>query len=734
MGACGGTAVELSSDLIRMGLLGADDPNWITWLGDKVWVWGAVALGVGFVIFVHELGHFLAAKLFGVKCEKFYVGFDVPITLLGIRFPRTLGKFRWGETEYGIGIIPLGGYVKMLGQDDDPRRAAEERERIRLASDSKETGEEEVASGLDPRSFPAKTVWQRMIIISAGVAMNVITGILFAALAFGLGVLYQPAVIGNTIAGYPAWQAGLPSGGRVISAGEIQNDPKFHFEDMTMEIAKAGIGAPDEPVNVAIRYGEEVKTYQLKTRQVSPDSPLRLIGIEMPKENLLNKGLGTYPNSVAAKTLGADDRGARVNSVDGEAITEDPIVGVGLASKVISSMATNAATPITLDITREDGSKASIVVPPQPYKSLGIRFGVGPVAALMAGGPAELAGVRVGDRIVGVGDDSTAIDAITLPRRVAELEGSLVLQVERGEGDQKTVESITINAETSQLRGNPISTASNQIELAGYGLTYDAELQIVGFDDVANSGSNSLGQKLQVGDELQRVSVQWPDDKIPADIEEFFGKKTLKTLAEGWQIGPDQPLLVLIDLLQYLPVETKFDIKVARGDGRQIVEAQTTLKNSSDFWYERGLEFEPVRLIHKADSVGEAFSLGLREAKRKAADVFGFLRLLFTGRVGPNQIGGPGAIVAMVGSAASVGFTKLLITLTLLSINLAILNFLPIPALDGGHMVFLIAEAVRGKPVDEELQARLTMAGVLGLLSLMVFVLINDYLNLFGGA
>jgi regulator of sigma E protease len=68
----------------------------------------------------------------------------------------------------------------------------------------------------------------------------------------------------------------------------------------------------------------------------------------------------------------------------------------------------------------------------------------------------------------------------------------------------------------------------------------------------------------------------------------------------------------------------------------------------------------------------------------------------------------------------------------LLSINLAILNFLPIPALDGGHMVFLIAEAVRGKPINEEIQARLTMVGVLGLLSLMVFVLINDYLNIFG--
>src|SRR5437773_10816489 len=87
-----------------------------------------VAVGLGTVIFVHELGHFLVAKACGVKCEKFYVGFDVPIWKL----PRALFKIRWGETEYGIGIIPLGGYVKMLGQHDDPREAEAEAERIKV--------------------------------------------------------------------------------------------------------------------------------------------------------------------------------------------------------------------------------------------------------------------------------------------------------------------------------------------------------------------------------------------------------------------------------------------------------------------------------------------------------------------------------------------------------------------------------------------------------------------------
>ena len=76
-----------------------------------------VAVGLGFVIFVHELGHFVVAKLCGVKCEKFYLGFDMP---LESALQTCKARSAWGETEYGIGILPLGGYVKMLGQEDNP--------------------------------------------------------------------------------------------------------------------------------------------------------------------------------------------------------------------------------------------------------------------------------------------------------------------------------------------------------------------------------------------------------------------------------------------------------------------------------------------------------------------------------------------------------------------------------------------------------------------------------------
>src|SRR5687767_2819151 len=128
-----------------------EEPTLASWLFSWIVVWIGVAAGLTFVIFVHELGHFLVAKACGVKCEKFYVGFDffefkIPFTPWKI--PRSLFKFQWGETEYGIGSLPLGGYVKMLGQDDDPRNAEAEAARIRAAAPTASDARvEAIASG-----------------------------------------------------------------------------------------------------------------------------------------------------------------------------------------------------------------------------------------------------------------------------------------------------------------------------------------------------------------------------------------------------------------------------------------------------------------------------------------------------------------------------------------------------------------------------------------------------------
>lgn len=733
MGASGGTAVELSSVGMSIALWGADDAGLISWLGDKLWIWGAVALGIGFVIFVHELGHFLAAKLFGVKVEKFYVGFDVPIKLFGIRLPRTLGKVRWGETEYGIGVIPLGGYVKMLGQDDDPRRAAEERERIRKAGGETDEEDGTALAELDPRSYPAKSVWQRMIIISAGVVMNLITSVLFAAIAFGYGVAYVPAVIGQTVPGHPAWQAGLEPGGRIVSTGGIEDDPDLHFGDMTMEIIKASISDPDQPVPVEVRYGDDVQQFNLATAQSPVNARQRLIGIGMPTSNRLSKYAVALPNSSAAAVLVEEDRGAEISEVDGQPLSADASLGVPLANTVRERFVADPSAPVELMLERTDGTRVARTLAPQPLKTLGLRFSPGPVSALVTGGPAEQAGIQVGDRIIGFGDDASIPSAFTLPQRITATDGPVQLRVERGEGDSVTQMAISIPRGNAWSGGNPVAPTSGQIELPFLGLAYRPEATVAGFEAAsAGDDEQTTVAGLQPGDQIQRVTVLWPDEEIPEAVEELSEAKFLTALTKGWQITPERPLTALVDQLQMIPVGTEVRIVAARGEERMIVESTTRIRDSEDFWYERGLLLEPVQLIHTADSTGEAFALGLRESNRKLNEVFSSLKMIFTGRVSRDMVGGPVAIVSIAGSAASLGITSLLLFLTFLSVNLAILNFLPIPALDGGHMVFLIAEAVRGKPVDEELQAKLTMAGVLALLSLMAFVFINDFINLSG--
>uniref|UniRef100_UPI0035696CE1 site-2 protease family protein n=1 Tax=Novipirellula sp. TaxID=2795430 RepID=UPI0035696CE1 len=283
-------------------LAATDEAGVLTSLATQIWQWGLVALGIGLVIFVHELGHFVAAKSFGVKCEKFYVGFDVPIQIGPIKFPRTLGKFQYGETEYGIGIIPLGGYVKMLGQDDDPRKAEEEAKRIRMKEDEAEAdeeGDDTAPEKLDPRSFPAKPVWQRMIIISAGVVMNLITGVLFAAIAYGYGVTYNPSIIGGVTPGGPAWQAGIEPGGQVVSVGGLTDD-QMHFREMRMAILTEGLDNPEKPISLSIRYDEGVRKSNLKTASHPENSDVRMIGIVSPTSLELSSKTVAMPGSIAA--------------------------------------------------------------------------------------------------------------------------------------------------------------------------------------------------------------------------------------------------------------------------------------------------------------------------------------------------------------------------------------------------------------------------------------------------
>ena len=675
-------------------------------------LWGRVALGIGLVIFVHELGHFLAAKLFGVKCEKFYVGFDVPIRIGPIKFPRTLGKFQYGETEYGIGILPLGGYVKMLGQDDDPRKAEEEAERIRIEGD-----EEDAPVQLDPRSFPAKPVWQRMIIISAGVVMNLITGILFAAVAYGYGVAYAPAIIGGVTPGGPAWQAGIEPGGEVKRINELEDDP-MHFNWMRHTIVLSAIDSPDTPVDVAINYDDGMREYELLTAPHPEEKSMRMIGITSPTSTTLDKEHYVIPGTSAAGVLTEADAGATVVSFNDKTIDPSAIVP---STPLLDQLYTRPSEPLRLKLKRADGTEHSVVIPPQKSKSIGLHFSVGEIVALVAGGPAENAGLKVGDVITSVdGDD--ALDAFNLPIKLAGIVSATELTVRRGEGSASETLTVVLSPATIVKTSSPMSGIGGEIAITSLGFAYKPSRNVI-----ETTGET---KQIQAGDAIKEVRLGWSEDEVPDWLQHQRFAGILEAFNEGWDFTAGKSLTGLNEAIQLLPEGTELTVFATRPPENKIIESKLVVRTEEDrIRFERGLGFGASESVQTATSFSHALSLGFREGKRRLAEVFQFLGMLVKGKVNRKQVGGPIKIVQIAGQEAERGISPQLLFLTFLSMNLAILNFLPIPALDGGHMVFLIAEAIRGRRVDEQLEMRLTLAGVLALLALMAFVFFNDIVN-----
>jgi regulator of sigma E protease len=146
---------------------------------------------------------------------------------------------------------------------------------------------------------------------------------------------------------------------------------------------------------------------------------------------------------------------------------------------------------------------------------------------------------------------------------------------------------------------------------------------------------------------------------------------------------------------------------------------------------QRGLEFLPLQRKMPPQPIASALRLGYEDTVENILSIYAMFRSLATGRVGMGSLGGVITISRVAFGAARSGLTYLIHFLGMLSINLAVLNFLPIPPLDGGQMAFLIAEKVRGRPLPESALIAGTYFGLFLVLGLMIFVTFQDIFRLF---
>ena len=718
---------------------------------------GLVALGLGMVIFIHELGHFLVAKWCDVHVETFSIGFGPPLP--GCKFQR-------GETTYMIALFPLGGYVKMVGE-----------------------GAENEEDDNDPRSFKNKAVWQRMAIISAGVFMNMVLGIgCFIFVYMAHGVERSPGVIGMVDSGSPTWKTGAPSGAKIDRIGNAI-DP--YFDQLMPEVALSSKGdqldfvfnAPGQP---------PIKTTIEPRLSKGDDKPV--IGVAPPDSTKLfpdkNKKTRRIPvlyTSAAAKAEPPFQWGDEIIACTDPANNQvttlklDPrykdnqppdyfeyrrraqeLAGKPMKVRVRRAAATDPnASPEEVEIT----------VPPAYHYTFGLRMKMGRIMAVRDDSPAAKAGVQPNDatsepkiegdqivQVVAVAADGKEtvwtneasppkeatvkeLDPMRLPYELAKhgkpKEVRLTVLRTNKEKHNQERKVLTIKDWDERYRfDNEVPLNGNSpVAIPELGLAFAVETTVDAVRpgspaDTARSKADD-GLKIEKGDVIAEVCPYLPG-KDGEEAKPVTKRKYLFWTVEAYTELPSAGWPSLFWKFQHRQDVKELNLRVKRGektfDVHLTADPADGKSGHAAEWptVDRGMNFMPELRLHKAKNMGEAIDFGFSRAFRFVGHIYLQLKALATGRLSIKLMSGPIGIAATAYEFADMDLYMLVLFLGIISVNLAVVNFLPIPLLDGGHMVFLIYEGLRGKPASEAVRIGATYVGLAVIGCLMLFVICID--------
>jgi regulator of sigma E protease len=710
---------------------------------------GTAALGLSFVVFVHEMGHFLVAKWCNVHVTTFSIGF-------GPAIPGC--SFQWGETTYKLALIPIGGYVQMVGQVD---------------GDESSDGNED-----DPRSYRNKSVGQRMAIISAGVIMNVLLAIIcFVVVYQGPGKERPVGAIGRVDTKTPAFQEGLHCGAKILQIGSIEN-PNFEEVRVTVMQSHSGEkiklvtalpGQPPREMNIEPRQDktpiigiDSPRIPQLATRVSAPADTIAPV---WPGSTAALSGKFQFGDRIVA-TTDPNDPQRRVKPLPIDAFYPDRLS----QSEFIRRMKLLAAERVILQVERERDGAAhrdhdgeipprteDIAVEPMYGLSLGVRMQMGSITAIRKESAAEKEGLvtadpsssREGDLIQEV--EVTEPDGTILkfdekdldPERLPWQLKQWAQRIAEAAKDGTTMPEAASNRKVKlTIRRHRVGEGGRQFDKVTPILTWDDGWR---FDDAVPLGKASpmaipeLGlayqiktvvaamrpglvanNPLQVHDVIRNCRYTYIDPRGKEEKTRWASKD----LEEGEWAS------ITYNVLRAATKIAKLELKVERGKGDIVNIEMTPVPDPSSPLDERGWLLMPSQERQRANGVLEAVGLGLRDTHRYMMQVFHTLRGIITGRLSLDIVGGPVLIAKAAYLIALLhDFGEFVFFLGLISVNLAVVNFLPIPVLDGGHMVFLCYEKLRGRPASETVRVVATYAGLAMILCLFLFVTWNDFMR-----
>ena len=691
------------------------------------WLWPLIQflIGLNVVVFVHELGHYLAARWAGVKVERFALGMG----------PRLFG-FHKGDTDYCICAFPVGGYVKMLGQDDfNPRD--EEKE---MVSDEEDLSKKV----LDKRSYNAATPGKRLVIISAGVVMNLIlAAIMFVALGM-VGKDFPAPVVGAVAKDYPAancpivWEnntappanpkdkkseqtTGLKPGDKIVTINGTDIDT---FAKLKMQ---AVLSYEGDKFDVVFERNVNGKTYRGTTVIGTKPDPQKMMPI-----------FGISP-AYDTKVINSSRDLFNTPFKDGDKITAINGKPVSAIWQIRQIERTLNGKPVEVSVTRKANGKTEdikLTITPELsnkviYTEQGLTVNPAKLKAkddsTFTYGEGKDAPVIAKDSIL----QSTGLDILGLTPRTTV--SRIVRNSPAYKAGVKPDDIITSYADTRTPSNPRFIELSNELKGARTNLTVLRDGKPVSMEIQAQEkdGRYIVGI-VQSVDYKHLIVGSVRENSIAAKAGIPAGAKITavgKTKVTNWQ-----------QFFEALKAQTKQAITIsAEVAGKPQTFNLGKIPASkfdpaNDYEYEifniQKVNFGPLSVMIQHSNPMDALSWGCSQTGDLILQTYSTLRAMICGTVAPKAMSGPVGI-----GQAGVAFAKkspmdLFYLIAIISASLAVFNFLPIPVLDGGHAVLIIIEWIRGKPLPIKLVNTIQIIGLVLILGLFVTVTFMDIMKI----